>query len=282
MSSNRRITKHDLQQIASRLSDRDRDILESLFDLRYLTTNQIKRLYFDQSIASSATHRATNRALNKLNGFGLIHSLERRIGGVRAGSASYVWCLRPAGFRLLDLSHKASISRSRKRDFEPSRSFLEHHLAISELYIQIILLERITNNLEIKKIETEPDCWRTYIGDSGSITYLKPDLHAVTLTDSFEDHWFFEIDLATESPCRIAHKCQQYHRYYQSGTEQRKHNIFPMVVWIAPNQKRADSLKHHIKEELTPKQRSLFLVILPDQLTKLILEGPSEFSKNEA
>jgi hypothetical protein len=128
-------------------------------------------------------------------------------------------------------------------------------------------------NVDLLKAEVEPDCWRSYVGDSGAVVYLKPDLYIVTTADDYEDHWFFEIDLATESPSRIINKCQQYYRYYQSGTEQRNSGVFPLVVWIVLNTKRAESLRCHIADEFKERQTDIFMVITPDQLEKLINNG---------
>jgi hypothetical protein len=128
-------------------------------------------------------------------------------------------------------------------------------------------------NVDLLKADVEPDCWKPYVGDSGSVTYLKPDLYIVTTADDYEDHWFFEIDLATESPSRIVLKCAQYYRYYQSGTEQRNSGVFPLVVWIVLDKKREESLQCHIADEFGTRQRDIFLVITPDKLETLICKG---------
>lgn len=270
MDKNTRVSKQRLEIISSQLSERDKAVLEAIRKFRYLTTRQIKGLYYKDSASPAAALRASNRMLVKLQGLGLITALERRIGGVRAGSASYVWSLGTLGARLLNLNSESSGSIKRKRSFEPTLRFLEHTLAISETYVQLTLILEKHNNVELLKVELEPDCWKPYVADSGSVVYLKPDLYIVTTTDDYEDHWFFEIDLATESPSRVIRKCQQYCHYYQSGTEQRNSGVFPLVVWIVLNKKREESLQCHIADEFVTKQRDIFLVITPDKLETLI------------
>ncbi|MHB1314112.1 MAG: replication-relaxation family protein [Christensenellales bacterium] len=265
-----RISSRQLETINRQLSERDKTILEAIRKFRYLTTVQIWQLYFNDSVGQIAAHRAANRALAKLSELGLITALQRRIGGVRAGSGSYVWCLGTAGIRLLNQDGASAGAQKRKRHFEPSLRFLEHTLAISETYVQLSLIKDKYKNVELHKVEVEPDCWKPYIGDSGTVIYLKPDLYIVTTVDDYEDHWFFEIDLATESPSRILVKCQQYYRYYQSDAEQRTNDVFPLVVWIASNEKRVRSLRDHIADEFKERQADIFLIITPDQLERLI------------
>jgi hypothetical protein len=273
MDKNTRVSKQRLETISSQLSERDKAVLEAIRKFRYLTTNQIKRLYFKDSASQTAAHRAANRGLVKLQELGLIAALNRRIGGVRAGSASYVWSLGTTGARLLNLNGESSGNLKRKRCFEPTLRFLEHTLAVSETYVQLTLILEKHNNVEMLKAELEPDCWKSYVGESGTIVYLKPDLYIVTTADDYEDHWFFEIDLATESPSRVIRKCQQYCHYYQSGTEQRNSGVFPLVVWIVLNKKREESLQCHIADEFGTRQRDIFLVITPDKLETLICKG---------
>ena len=277
-----RVSKQQLEIIRDKLGEKDKSILEIIRKYRYMTTRQINRLYFENSSSSqNAAQRATNRALTKLKEQKLIFTLDRRIGGVRAGSSSYVWALNSPGHRLLSLDDDHSIkSFTRKRIFEPSIRFLEHTLAVSETYVQLVLIAGENESIEIIKNETEPDCWRRYINNSGIITSLKPDLYAETISGEYQDHWFFEIDLSTEAPSRIMNKCEQYYRYYLSGNEQRKNGIFPMVVWITLNTKRTATLRHHIEEEFTVKGKDIFIVIEPNQLNGLIREGPKFINTN--
>ena len=97
----RRISRRRLEDIRASLSNRDRRILTSVAARRFLTTRQICRLHFADKMTEPAALRSANRALDKLRGLQLLVALERRIGGVRAGSGSYVWSLGHIGARLL-------------------------------------------------------------------------------------------------------------------------------------------------------------------------------------
>ena len=77
------------------------------------------------------------------------------------------------------------------------------------------------------------------------------------------------MDLGTESPTQVVEKCQTYLRYYNTGIEQRKQEVFPMVVWLVKDEARKEKLRQYIRENLPP-QPKMFLVITPDQLGKMV------------
>jgi len=261
----KRITIKKLQEYNRILSQREKDVLHSIKKCHYLKTDQAARLHFGGAPNPAAALRAVTRSLAKLQGMGLVQPLKRRIGGVRAGSSSYVWTLKMAGMELLRLGmdNPPNKPRTRKQIHEPTLIFLNHTLAISELYTY---LQTRTNLISA---EFEPICWRGYATMFGVNVTIKPDLYAITTADGYEDHWFFELDLDTEAPCRIMKKCESYGRYYLTGQEQKRTGIFPRVAWIVPDYKRKASLERHINEKLS-EYADLFVVITFDDLPELV------------
>jgi hypothetical protein len=273
----RRISKRELEALLERTNERDRALLQSLHDYRFLLTGQVQRLYFRKAVSRLAALRATNRCLLKLEAWGLAATLKRRIGGIRAGSSSYVWTLTPVGHRLLDLLNKAEPDKTtRKCLHEPTAAFLQHTLAAAEAAIRLTELAAC-RQIGLLERQTEPDCWRKFVNTGGSLSTLRPDLFVITATpdSEYEDHWFIEVDLATESPAVVVRKCQQYLAYMKSGEEQKHSGVFPLVVWIVPDTKRKESLLAHIAKNL-PDNKSLFIVITLDQLEKLVLTGTAD------
>jgi hypothetical protein len=282
-----RIGKRELQILLERTSERDRAILQALHDYKYLLTGQVQRLYFRQAISKLAATRATNRCLLRLEDWGLLATLKRRIGGVRAGSSSYVWVLTPTGYRLLGLLDNLSINAggsdktkpARKRTHEPSPTFLQHTLAVAEVAIRLTELTA-SRKIGLLERQVEPDCWRNYTNAGGTASTLRPDLFAVTSpisgnaskAEAYEDYWFIEVDLATESPAVVVRKCQQYLIYLRSGEEQRRSGVCPLVVWIVPDGKRKETLLAHIAESL-PDNKRLFIAITLDELNNLLVNG---------
>ena len=257
-----RISRRQLENMAVDLQGRDQAILQALESSRYMTSGQISRQHFEADHANpSAAQRAANRAMHRLQDYGLISSLNRRVGGVKGGSAGYVWGLTPPGVRFMNLG---ADDQPRKRNFEPSPRFVEHTIGVSELNVQLLGMAGIA----IVNIQFEPNCWRSY-----SDKTLKPDLYAVTSDGEYEDSWFFELDLATEAPSRVIAKCEQYQDYYRSGMEQSDNGVFPMVVWIVPSPKRRDSLQGQIQQSAALTDKGIFIFVLPDELEALIRKG---------
>jgi hypothetical protein len=269
-----RISQKRLTQIIRRIAVRDKNVMLSLQNCRYLTTLQIMRLHFRDAATTDAALRAANRALTKLKEYGLIFALVRRIGGVRAGSGSYVWSLTTAGVKLLRADGAEVLPR--KRCFEPTPYFLAHTLAAAETYVRLSLMHG-TDGLEITELQTEPDCWRKYKNGEGKTITLKPDLSVTVIAEDYEYRYFLELDLATEAPVRILVKCRRYLDYYRSGEEQRQNGMFPYAVWIVPTGKRKDSILFHIRETY-PNAPRIFRVITPDEFEGRIRNGMEQTS----
>ena len=167
----------------------------------------------------------------------LLARLQRQVGGVRAGSASYVYALGPVGSRL--------VADGRRRFTEPSPLFLDHTLAVAEARIELLRASS-AGQFELVEVEVEPACWRRYMGPGGAAEFVRPDLYVVTASGAYEDCWFLEIDRGTESPAATSRKCRAYDRYWRTGAEQQRHRTFPLVVWVAPDDapSRADQEGH--------------------------------------
>lgn len=264
-----RISRQRLEEISAALGERDGQIVTALQRYRYLMTSQVQRLYFTEAATPTAALRAASRNLKKLRELGLIDHLARRIGGVRAGSGGMVWHLTHAGERLIYLRTQALTPT--KRFFEPSPYFLSHTLAVAEIAVNLTELCRGPRDPKLTTIQPEPECWRTY-SEYGAVLALKPDLFAITVSGQYEDRWFIEVDLDTESPSKIINKCEKYHKYYRTGLEQQEVEVFPLTVWIVPTVARKEKLISHIRAAFE-KQPRLFAVITKDELAYLISHG---------
>lgn len=221
--------------LRSQLSERDRTIVSSVAEFRFLTGRQLQTLHFDgqhQTAASAA--RSCRRVLNRLSELHVLQRLERRVGGLRAGSASYVYCLDSAGHRLLESG------RERQGHWQPSRAFLDHSLAIAELFVTVVAASR-SGELHIIRYETEPRTWRTIPG-YGSADTLRPDLLLVLAQGDLEYHWHVEVDLSTEHSTKLRRKCEQYQRSYQSGAAD-DGEVFPRVAWLTTSSDRAERIR---------------------------------------
>ena len=262
----RRVSGRQLDQIREGLSSRDLAVLRSLREYRLMTGHQIARLHFHDHASPETAGRVCRRVLRRLTNHGLAAHLERRIGGIRAGSSGFIYTLSPVGHRLLG-------SDSRKRLAEPRFAFVKHTLAIAELATLLVALSE-QRGTEVLGIETEPQVWRNF--NEGLVeAILKPDLAIRIANADYELSWFVEVDCGTESRPVIQRKCQVYVHYQRSGIEQNLQGLFPKVLWVVPDEPRARQIRSAIDDDPSI-DRSLFAVTVFDQAIEALTDFDDE------
>lgn len=263
-----RIGRQGLVGVRNGLSERDMAVLRSVAQHRFLRTRQIEQLHFIDHATPLSAARTCRRVLRRLASLRVLRHLERRVGGVRAGSASFVWALGPVGDRLLRMGIGEGI---RQRVREPSERFLAHALAVADARLALVHAER-DHRFDLVTMQTEPDCWRRYLGSGGEPAVLQPDMYAVTGSGEFEDCWFIEVDLGNEHLPTIMRKCVQYESYRATGIEHREGDVFPLVVWIMSTPERVAKLTAAL-DASQRVDRALFRVVTLDDLATLLAGG---------
>jgi len=100
-SSAERVGRIALGRLRTMLSERDLAIVASVDQYRYLSGGQINRLHFHSHASEFTAARTARSVLNRLVAGRLLRRTERRIGGIRGGSSSYVYGIGPVGHRLM-------------------------------------------------------------------------------------------------------------------------------------------------------------------------------------
>lgn len=266
MSAHRRAGRRALLALRAQLSERDMNVLRSVADLRFLTARQLEQLHFADHSTPLTAARTCRRVLERLTDQRLLHRLERRIGGLRAGSAAFVYGLGPIGDRVL---HPDAERRRRWR--EPSATFLSHTLAVTDVVVTLAAAAR-TGRLALLTYQSEPHCWRTVDQGIAGAATLRPDLFVAFDLGEFEYRWFIEVDQATESLPAIVQKCRLYQDYWRTGGEQAAHGVFPKILWVAPHERRAQQLSRAIADTRS-LQQELFAVTTKDAVVARLTEA---------
>ena len=256
------------------LSAKEEQLLKFLLKAKYTTTKQLARLYFTDSMSSSTALRRANLTTKKLNEKGYIRHLDRRIGGVRAGSGSFVWKINTKGMKYLK-QKQMNLSITRQNNYEPTWHHLEHTLAISEIYVQLTELKNKHSIQSIDSFQFEPNCWRGWLDNHAGRMILKPDCYIEISLDNYLYNYFVEVDKNSESLTRIVNKSKQYIRYFNLNIEQKDTGIFPLVLWVVPDDKRKLAITRRIQEELQDYWE-LFQVIPLDDFKDVMLGGISD------
>lgn len=254
------ITTRRVHALARTLTDREWSVLATLRRTRVATAGQLDRLHF-----ADVSRRQARATLASMTDRRLLSRLPRVVGGVRAGSAGFVYMLDVAGRRLDDSGGRIT------RPWPVGGPFLAHSLAVTELYTALVERVRRSGGQRLD-FRTEPACWRSLTGRGGGREVLKPDAEIVLADDQFEDRWFCEVDRATESRPTLGRKLDRYVQYWRTGQEQARTEVFPKVLWIVPDEKR-----HDVLVDLFGRQPveawPLFTVATEAQATDRILAG---------
>lgn len=228
-----------LARLQRALSERDRALLDDLARVRLLTVRQLQRLHFHDGSALTRARR-TRSTLERLHQLGVVVRLERRVGGVQAGSAGHIYGLSASGQRLTSGAGPAGGRRPR-RQWEPSLPFVDHLLGVSELYVVLREHER-AGELTDLHFDAEPACWRRWTSIAGAQLIVKPDAYARFHHGDYEYRYFVEVDRATQASTVIRKKGEVYLDYFQSGVEQGRSGMFPRVLFVTTTDVRQQQL----------------------------------------
>lgn len=233
-----RATSAYVAGLRNQLSTRDETILRDLGQVRCLTGRQLERLHF-HDLQSANRDRARRRVLAHLTRLFLVTTLSRRVGGVRAGSSGLIYTLDAAGQRLLQLLDHEGDEPTR-RPWTPGALFLNHTLAVAELFVNLREAERL-GQLELSAFLAEPACWQR----TASLGTIKPDAYALLASRDVEDAWWCEVDQATESRTTLRRKLSLYLLAAQAGVTG-PDGILPRVLITVPTAQRMQLVKEII------------------------------------
>src|SRR5512142_702059 len=168
------LTSARLAELAAQLSPRDLTVLRCVAELRFVSGAQLTRLCFAEAGKDRlAEARTARRTLLRLTRLDVLARLPRPIGGIRAGSAGFVYYLAPSGQRLAS-EQGWQPERRPRRSLSPGRLFLRHSLAVAELHVRLTEADR-AGRFELLTLDNEPACWRQWHDRAGQQLRLKPD-----------------------------------------------------------------------------------------------------------
>ena len=118
--------------------------------------------------------------------------------------------------------------------------------------------------LDLLAFDAEPDCWRTFGDGFGGTRTLKPDAFVRIGLGAYEDRYFVEVDLGSESRSVIAGKVRAYLDYFNTGAEQQAHGVFPRVLLLTVSEERRAALVE-VCSRLPAEAWRLFTITTLDQ-----------------
>jgi hypothetical protein len=221
------------------MSERDWALLNFLAASRLATGKQlVARFWTCHANGDPARARAGRRALKRLSEWRVLDPLPGRArGGQRGGSATLIYRVGVAGAKLL-----ARRGWHQKRLAAPGERYIAHTLACAQIAVDLHVAHG-RGDLDLIEVQHEPACHRGFLGPMGARLMLKPDLFVRIGAGGLEDRWFVECDLASEHANTLLGKANRYIAHRRSGAEQRDHGVYPRVLWVAPDDRRASEVE---------------------------------------
>ncbi len=251
-------------QIADHLSARDWQIIEVTNRLRLVSGQQLERFCF-QALDGHAREVVRGRVLRRLVRWQVLAVSARRIGGTARGSAGAAFALGSAGARLCLTQQSALGTRPRVRHpGVPTERAVRHTLAVSELYVSLVEQGR-QHNASVVTFQAEPASW----WPNGLGGYLKPDAYTLLAAGVVREHWWIEVDLATESLPTITRKLTVYLDFVARG-QFGPQGVVPRVLISTVTPERRDAIQV-IVSQLPAPASDLFLVVTHPEAPAMIL-----------
>ncbi len=260
-----RISARQLDVITASLTDLDTEVLGFVAAVRLATGTQLlRRFWTDGAEALDARARIGRRALKRLADWRVLDRLDGRgRGGVRGGSDTFIYTVGRSGAKLMERRGLVP-----QRLGTPGERHITHTLTTTELTVRLHRADR-AGDLEVLEIQGEPACWRAFLAGLGARLTLKPDLFLRIGAGALEDRWMVEVDMATEHRSALAAKARRYHAHYRTGSEQHQHGVYPRVLWVVPDERRAEQVAGVLRH-LPAEARRLFSVCRFDEAIRYL------------
>ena len=208
-----RIREAQVEWVRERLLVRDWQILAAVNELRLLSGQQIERLFFSDLAQGRSRIASRSRVLQRLVAWRVLTPLPRRIGGAGRGSTALAFALDSIGQRLMRERLLTADTPPRvRRPGLPTERTVRHILAVSEACISLSELAR-EQDFAVEEFHAEPGSWWS----DGLGSWLKPDAYARLARRGVRDHWWLEIDLATESLPAFSRQLETYLDFLNRG-----------------------------------------------------------------
>lgn len=227
-----------------RLTDRDKRIVEAVYQLRFLTSEQIKLLEFEKGSMT-----ACSRRLKVLYHNGYLTDTRKTIPA-GYGSSKRVYCLAKKGAALI--SHLYSEKEAREIKWNEKYNkvepfFIEHTLAINDVRIAFLKAALATKEYDLFWFnEQEVKAWKEKVDDpedSSKTLSVTPDAFLYLIGKDKKAYYFLEVDRATESNRRWRDKIKGYVEYVKSGKYQARFKTEALrVLTVSTSKGRIDNL----------------------------------------
>ncbi len=238
------------------MMERDKQVVTAVWEHRFLRRDQIERLFFTQT-------SACNKRLMRLFQYGY---LERIFKPVVFGGCQAIYALDKAGAELVARELGVASSTIKwKRKNRVDTLFMDHTLAVSEFYVNLVCLIRRMPDTRLVFWKRESKELQDRVSDpEGKRKYLTiaPDAFFCVETPQGKSYFFLEADMGTTTLGRFRNKIIAYRQYWKTGKFTEKHGYKGFrVITIAEGEKRLENLERVTREA---GGRNMFIFLKQD------------------
>jgi hypothetical protein len=266
---NERGGERHMQRTAEWLTERDWQIVETVYWLRLMSGSQIERLYF-QSLSGRARNVVRGRVLRRLVAWKMLAVLPRRVGGAMRGSSGSVLALGATGRQLCAARQPATTTAAPVRPSDlPGAWQIQHTLTVSETYVGLIEQSRV-QGVQVIAFAAVPASW----WPNGLRGFLKPDAYACLSLGNVREHWWVEVDLGTESLPALKRKLLAYLDFVERG-QLGPNGVVPRVLLSLTTQARCEAVRMLISQLPAPAA-DLFVALVDHETTAYLIRSVLE------
>jgi hypothetical protein len=150
-----------------------------------------------------------------------------------------------------------------RRPGTPGERTIRHMTGVSELYAGLVTLGR-AEGFVVANFTTEPACWWPWPNSRGG--YVKPDAYVLVTSGAVRDHWWVEVDMATESLPTIHKKLLVYLDFLRRG-QLGPGGVMPRVLVSTITEQRQDAIGQLVRRLPSPADQ-LFAVMEAAELPR--------------
>jgi hypothetical protein len=257
-----RVRQNHVTQVQQRLSHRDWKIIETLSSLRLASGHQLETLCFQDHLDGHSRTVVRGRVLSRLIRWRVLQRLDRRVGGSGGGSSSWIFGLDTAGSALARQRALADNLPNRRYGL-PGDRFVAHTLAVAQ--VRADLGRAADATIRVETFDTEPSSW----WPDGLGSHIKPDAYTAIITADVRDHWWIEVDLATESLPTIRRKVQRYVDFARRG-QVGPSGVVPRVLFSVRGEGRRDAISQLVNSMPEPAGQMVHTCVDTDTALALL------------
>jgi len=216
------------------LTERDKRIIGWVYQLLFLTSDQIKLLEFSEGSMTACRMRL---ALLYHNGY--LSAVQKPVP-TGYGSAKRIYCLSRKGKELIEHTHDGADLKDIKWTAKSNKVadfFISHVLAINDVRIAFISGIRRNKNYILSWIpEWDIKSWKEKVEDpenSGKTLPITPDAFFEIRGQKNRACYFLEVDRATETNRRWRDKVKGYVEYVRSGKYYKRFKSESLRILVA-------------------------------------------------